>query len=195
MFEDAWRDAEPWIAALRAGLLRPERRTLDAARAVVADITSPRDAWNALVSAGLCPRSWLAHPSRCFRIASNLFLPSPPDAFSEHPASVDACVAFASDVSGVLVAEELAYEINRRMVPWGVLPCTRVAWQVLEKGWRRLPRNPAPGTVDRIHFVSGSPRAFAASELVDANHQRVDAMSVMQIDREALPPCGDGYPR
>jgi hypothetical protein len=102
--------------------LRPNRAVRDEALAAVRGSQSPRSAWAALASAGVIPNDWVENEQRRFIDLDG----------SEHaePTTLSACVALATDVKGILEAEELARKFITRLRPWGTIDSTRLSWKV-----------------------------------------------------------------
>lgn len=79
-----------------------------------------------MASRGVIPVDWAPHETRRF---------VPDDDGGEVvvgwcPPTRAACAAFASDVSGVITAESLAWEVVSRLALWGVAPPKSVCWRV-----------------------------------------------------------------
>jgi hypothetical protein len=87
-------------------------------------------AWTLLAELGRIPSSWVGAPNRRFLyepgprpIRDPAFAPS-----EAHPHSVEGCALYASDVDGILAAEQAAYVMAERLQPWGAPACDRVVW-------------------------------------------------------------------
>lgn len=103
-------------------VLRPERAGLAAARGAVAGLVDAGAAWARLVARGVIPETWACDPRRSYEHAGG--------AWGSHPATIEACVALASDPKGVAAAEMHAREFAARMTlcGGGAEPCVR--WRV-----------------------------------------------------------------
>ncbi|MBL8682337.1 MAG: hypothetical protein JNK05_24425 [Myxococcales bacterium] len=95
--------------ALFSKVFRPTRAKLDEARAATVGAESPREALERVVARGLCPDDWLDSPTQAGRAFGG-------KAHSPRriPQLIETVTALASDVEGVLAAEELAREFLRR---------------------------------------------------------------------------------
>lgn len=164
---------------------RPSRPLLGAALDVARDARSPAEAWEAMASRGIIPADWAPHETRCFV----------PDgdggvvALGGCPPTIAACVAFASDVAGVLTAEALAWELVSRLEPWGIPRPKRVCWRVGSRAHQVSLRAAGFGPmVDTLHRLvglwSGSPREARYAHR-DRSARRRAERAALRADRRA----------
>lgn len=119
------------ILALRVRtVLHPKRPRLAEARAVVAGVTDPEEAWRALAVWGLVPGA----PTRddgAYRTGASLRPSWMIDGatLQKGPGTVDGAVALASDPSGIAQAALDAQEWLARLGPWGAEAPTGVHWR------------------------------------------------------------------
>jgi hypothetical protein len=116
--------AEDVPTELAQRILCPDRPRLAEARAAVAGVTDAREAWDSLAARGVIPSDWQNQKGRVFKEAEGQLFP--------HPPTVDACLALASDPSGIEAAESLAAEVRARLAPWGAPLPARIAWRVID---------------------------------------------------------------
>ncbi len=150
---------------LGARYLAPERPRLDEVRRAVGATRRKTEVWERLATRDLIPPEWVENPGRRFAVEPLRPWSSLPTAsLSATPTSVEAMVTLASDVSGVLRAEEAVLEWHNR-------------WRVLWAGprldgflWRVLPRVSdrwAQSSLQEGHettFYTEMRRAFESSD-------------------------------
>jgi hypothetical protein len=141
---------------LAATPFRPKRRRLAEAKSALAPWFARakgeqdagaieelvREAWESCASAGLVPLEWLSSDRRWLHIDRALAPPSPDGTLSlkdrralrvlDHPPSLEACLAMASDAEGVLAAEELCRFVRDALSAWLPLGFVQnpVLWRV-----------------------------------------------------------------
>jgi hypothetical protein len=138
VFPDA-ADAE----RLGARVLRPARPRLKEARAAVAGVRDPREAWEALAARDLIPMAWVGGAARTFRNGWK----------RSAPPTVDAAVMLGADAAGAATAEELVRECAFRLrelgyaaapdapVRWWFVPPTRNTLDLrVDAAWWQLGR-------------------------------------------------------
>lgn len=113
------------IEALQECYYRPARSSLGAALAVARDGDTAADTWESMAARAVVPFEEVLHPTR--RFVAYTGEDAPTEACLPHPPTRETCAAFASDLTGVLAAEELAREYLARLAPWGVA-ATSVRW-------------------------------------------------------------------
>jgi hypothetical protein len=111
-------------------VLHPKRPRLPEARAAVAGVTSPEDAWRALAVWGLVPGA-PARDDGAYRTGGSQRPAGVVDgaALREGATTVDGCVALASDPSGLVQASADGLAWASRLEPWGVEPPRGVRWR------------------------------------------------------------------
>ncbi len=132
MTEPKVASIEEVAASLCERLLRPHRRDLVAVRSALAGVDEPARAWQQLYERGILPAELLASPTRCYGVVDTGRRGLRADAEGaerrEYPSTLAAVETFASDGSGLLVAERLGRELARRLVPWGGAEISAIEW-------------------------------------------------------------------
>ncbi len=106
-----------------ARVLRPDRPRLSAARAALAGIAHPREAWEVLAAREVIPVDWVGAPERTFVHGTppavlvhedsfhiDPWVPGPSWRETDHPASVQHALVLGANPVGLLTAETLARE-------------------------------------------------------------------------------------
>ncbi len=119
----------PWFARATPGMNATEHEEL------------VREAWECCASEGLIPVEWLSSDRRWARVEASVarkysdqtldLRPSGSTVILDHPPTLDACLAMASDASGVAAAEELGRFVLDALLAW--VPSASIARQLL---WR-----------------------------------------------------------
>lgn len=128
------------LERLARRILRPDRPRLADARAAVAGISDPREAWEVLATRGLVRDDARPAPHRDFAPQpSDVLVLTPTGVASWRPqptpTTVRAAVAIASDPAGIATAEALVCEVRQRLEPWGVPRPRGIRWRIEERPW------------------------------------------------------------
>ncbi|MFY0533445.1 hypothetical protein [Nannocystis pusilla] len=142
-------DAPIDLEALAARVMRPDRPALADARAAVAGLVDPREAWLALARRGLIPPDWLDASSRRFAAPSRTSKRD--ESRSQlrlagltalvHPARVDDAITVAASARTIALAEAHSREAARSI---GAAPDVPVVWRIAARWnptairWRRI---------------------------------------------------------
>jgi hypothetical protein len=127
--------------AVRAEDLEQRRRAVRALSAPTSGmVVDDREAWELLAVRGLIPLDWVEHPRRRF---ASIEWGDAGGAVMDRPFSASAAVAMASDVRGVLAAEQIAGAIANvtwpgyvpEVVLWRVVPVDADLAARLDEGW------------------------------------------------------------
>ena len=142
----------PWCRELGRRFLSPERPQLDRARAVASRFrrqnADARAAWEAMIGEGLLPMSFADDPARRFmqEPVDQSMLESTSLRLLAAPQTVEAAVTVASDLDGILAAEEAGAEWLKRLHTFERPDRARwarrdhdgaegVAWRILPNVW------------------------------------------------------------
>jgi hypothetical protein len=148
-------------------IFQPARKRLTDARASTESVRSAHEAWRILAEKSIIPSDWLDDDDRRFiavqddglRIGNNLSKRPPA---LPTPSTVRAAVTIASDVEGVLAAEDHARTCVASLGVWGGLQPRRICWDVaLRTGPSSL-------------FVGGPPRLDIVGEAAAAAVKATD---------------------
>jgi len=121
-----------WLARLRT---TPARSSEARARAAIAGLSSPAEAWARLGASGALGRCFSDGRARAFGVIDAPKRPPRVAAagIERHatPPTMDALLALAADPEGTAEAERAADEIARRLQPWGGAAPTAREWFIV----------------------------------------------------------------
>lgn len=128
------------IAKLSPRVFSPSRARLAEASECVRGIEDPKEAWETFSTAGLISTNDVESEFRAFDCDTNRRAnvcecgKTDADHPLTHPPTIDACVAMASDLRGILTAELMALEACQRLSEHGC-PCPDlIVWRV--ESWK-----------------------------------------------------------
>jgi len=122
--------AVPDVSALSRAYCHPNRQMSPEVQHLIDSSVNDGNLWDEFCIRGLLPAEFSSNTSRRFgstKHGQSIWPTSRPTELIR-PDSRVGIAALLSDLDGILAAESLARELNRRLVPWGAFPLNRIIW-------------------------------------------------------------------